>query len=139
MICVLCVWFICGVMDSFSGKNATLLIHEATLEDGMEEEALEKRHRYINTCAHTNTHKHTGHCEKTEHFSILFEKIYSLLSSFQPIKFFFYKTTFIMYIKLKLLLRLSFFFVNRFMYSPLNNLVYKMCLINKLALPCLKL
>ncbi|XP_067312431.1 zinc phosphodiesterase ELAC protein 2 [Pseudorasbora parva] len=26
------------------GKNATLLIHEATLEDGMEEEALEKRH-----------------------------------------------------------------------------------------------
>jgi len=29
----------------FSGKNATLLIHEATLEDGMEEEALEKRHR----------------------------------------------------------------------------------------------
>ena len=27
------------------GKNATLLIHEATLEDGMEEEAVEKRHR----------------------------------------------------------------------------------------------
>ncbi|XP_067427275.1 zinc phosphodiesterase ELAC protein 2 [Thunnus thynnus] len=26
------------------GKNATLLIHEATLEDGLEEEALEKRH-----------------------------------------------------------------------------------------------
>uniref|UniRef100_A0A8C0YII8 Zinc phosphodiesterase ELAC protein 2 n=1 Tax=Cyprinus carpio carpio TaxID=630221 RepID=A0A8C0YII8_CYPCA len=26
------------------GKNATLLIHEATLEDGMEEEACEKRH-----------------------------------------------------------------------------------------------
>ncbi|KAI4905136.1 hypothetical protein NFI96_028991, partial [Prochilodus magdalenae] len=26
------------------GKNATLLIHEATLEDGMEEEAMEKRH-----------------------------------------------------------------------------------------------
>ncbi|XP_043091156.1 zinc phosphodiesterase ELAC protein 2 isoform X3 [Puntigrus tetrazona] len=26
------------------GKNATLLIHEATLEDGMEEEALDKRH-----------------------------------------------------------------------------------------------
>lgn len=26
------------------GKNATLLIHEATLEDGMEDEALEKRH-----------------------------------------------------------------------------------------------
>ncbi|XP_022595167.1 zinc phosphodiesterase ELAC protein 2 [Seriola dumerili] len=26
------------------GKNATLLIHEATLEDGMEEEAVEKRH-----------------------------------------------------------------------------------------------
>lgn len=32
-----------------SGKNATLLIHEATLEDGMEEEACEKRHRYMNT------------------------------------------------------------------------------------------
>ncbi|XP_035511064.1 zinc phosphodiesterase ELAC protein 2 [Morone saxatilis] len=27
------------------GKNATLLIHEATLEDGLEEEAKEKRHR----------------------------------------------------------------------------------------------
>ncbi|XP_072531225.1 zinc phosphodiesterase ELAC protein 2 [Salminus brasiliensis] len=26
------------------GKNATLLIHEATLEDGMEEQAIEKRH-----------------------------------------------------------------------------------------------
>lgn len=26
------------------GKNATLLIHEATLEDGMDEEAMEKRH-----------------------------------------------------------------------------------------------
>uniref|UniRef100_A0AAR2J933 Zinc phosphodiesterase ELAC protein 2 n=1 Tax=Pygocentrus nattereri TaxID=42514 RepID=A0AAR2J933_PYGNA len=26
------------------GKNATLLIHEATLEDGMEEEAMDKRH-----------------------------------------------------------------------------------------------
>uniref|UniRef100_A0AAY5F1E4 Zinc phosphodiesterase ELAC protein 2 n=1 Tax=Electrophorus electricus TaxID=8005 RepID=A0AAY5F1E4_ELEEL len=26
------------------GKNATLLIHEATLEDGMEEEAIDKRH-----------------------------------------------------------------------------------------------
>uniref|UniRef100_A0A667WXF1 Zinc phosphodiesterase ELAC protein 2 n=1 Tax=Myripristis murdjan TaxID=586833 RepID=A0A667WXF1_9TELE len=32
--------------DAFAhlGKNATLLIHEATLEDGMEEEAAEKRH-----------------------------------------------------------------------------------------------
>ncbi|XP_075942704.1 zinc phosphodiesterase ELAC protein 2 isoform X1 [Anarhichas minor] len=32
--------------DAFvhTGKNATLLIHEATLEDGMEEEAVEKRH-----------------------------------------------------------------------------------------------
>ncbi|KAF7657359.1 hypothetical protein LDENG_00028660 [Lucifuga dentata] len=32
--------------DAFAhmGKNATLLIHEATLEDGMEEEAVEKRH-----------------------------------------------------------------------------------------------
>lgn len=28
-----------------AGANATLLIHEATLEDGMEEEAVEKRHR----------------------------------------------------------------------------------------------
>lgn len=27
------------------GKNATLLIHEATLEDELEEEAVEKRHR----------------------------------------------------------------------------------------------
>ncbi|XP_054463315.1 zinc phosphodiesterase ELAC protein 2 [Anoplopoma fimbria] len=27
-----------------TGKNATLLIHEATLEDGLEEEAVEKRH-----------------------------------------------------------------------------------------------
>ncbi|XP_029293167.1 zinc phosphodiesterase ELAC protein 2 isoform X2 [Cottoperca gobio] len=27
-----------------TGKNATLLIHEATLEDGLEEDALEKRH-----------------------------------------------------------------------------------------------
>ncbi len=34
-----------------SGKNATLLIHEATLEDGMEEDACEKRHRYMNTRA----------------------------------------------------------------------------------------
>ncbi|XP_062294572.1 zinc phosphodiesterase ELAC protein 2 [Scomber scombrus] len=32
--------------DSFvhTGKNATLVIHEATLEDGLEEEAVEKRH-----------------------------------------------------------------------------------------------
>uniref|UniRef100_A0AAQ4R772 Zinc phosphodiesterase ELAC protein 2 n=1 Tax=Gasterosteus aculeatus aculeatus TaxID=481459 RepID=A0AAQ4R772_GASAC len=32
--------------DAFvhTGKNATLLIHEATLEDGLEEEAVEKRH-----------------------------------------------------------------------------------------------
>uniref|UniRef100_A0A8C2WPS4 Zinc phosphodiesterase ELAC protein 2 n=1 Tax=Cyclopterus lumpus TaxID=8103 RepID=A0A8C2WPS4_CYCLU len=32
--------------DAFvhAGKNATLLIHEATLEDGLEEEAVEKRH-----------------------------------------------------------------------------------------------
>nr|XP_029492687.1 LOW QUALITY PROTEIN: zinc phosphodiesterase ELAC protein 2-like [Oncorhynchus nerka] len=28
----------------FKGKNATLLIHEATLEDGLEDEAVEKRH-----------------------------------------------------------------------------------------------
>lgn len=31
----------------FPGKNATLLIHEATLEDGLEEEAVEKRHRWV--------------------------------------------------------------------------------------------
>ncbi len=45
-----CVWW--GEFDSslglLSGKNATLLIHEATLEDGMEEDACEKRHRYMN-------------------------------------------------------------------------------------------
>lgn len=29
----------------FAGKDATLLIHEATLEDGLEQEAVEKRHR----------------------------------------------------------------------------------------------
>jgi len=29
----------------FAGKNATFLIHEATLEDELEEEAVEKRHR----------------------------------------------------------------------------------------------
>lgn len=29
----------------FAGKDATLLIHEATLEDGLEQEAEEKRHR----------------------------------------------------------------------------------------------
>lgn len=27
------------------GKDATLLIHEATLEDGLEQEAVEKTHR----------------------------------------------------------------------------------------------
>jgi len=51
-VCV-CVWW--GEFDSslglLSGKNATLLIHEATLEDGMEEDACEKRHRYMNTRA----------------------------------------------------------------------------------------
>lgn len=31
--------------DFFVGKNSTLLIHEATLEDELEEEAVEKRHR----------------------------------------------------------------------------------------------
>lgn len=31
----------------FKGKNATLLIHEATLEDGLEDEAVEKRHRLV--------------------------------------------------------------------------------------------
>lgn len=43
----LCVWWreFDSSLGLFSGKNATLLIHEATLEDGMEEEALEKRHR----------------------------------------------------------------------------------------------
>lgn len=30
----------------YTGKNATLLIHEATLEDGMEKEAIEKTHRW---------------------------------------------------------------------------------------------
>lgn len=30
---------------SLLGKDATLLIHEATLEDGLEEEAVEKTHR----------------------------------------------------------------------------------------------
>ncbi|XP_042361734.1 zinc phosphodiesterase ELAC protein 2 isoform X2 [Plectropomus leopardus] len=36
----------CMPCDAFVhiGKNATLLIHEATLEDGLEEEAVEKRH-----------------------------------------------------------------------------------------------
>lgn len=29
-----------------TGKNANLLIHEATLEDGMEKEAIEKTHRW---------------------------------------------------------------------------------------------
>ena len=33
-------------VGSISGKGADLLIHEATLEDGMEEEAKKKRHRY---------------------------------------------------------------------------------------------
>jgi len=33
------------VCFDFTGKDATLLIHEATLEDGMEEEAVDKRHR----------------------------------------------------------------------------------------------
>lgn len=28
-----------------AGRDATLLIHEATLEDGLEQEAVEKRHR----------------------------------------------------------------------------------------------
>lgn len=28
-----------------AGKDANLLIHEATLEDGLEEEAVEKTHR----------------------------------------------------------------------------------------------
>lgn len=30
---------------SYTGKNATLLIHEATLEDDLEVEAIEKMHR----------------------------------------------------------------------------------------------
>uniref|UniRef100_A0A4W6FJB6 Zinc phosphodiesterase ELAC protein 2 n=1 Tax=Lates calcarifer TaxID=8187 RepID=A0A4W6FJB6_LATCA len=34
----------CDALCVFAGKDATLLIHEATLEDGMEEEAVEKRH-----------------------------------------------------------------------------------------------
>lgn len=33
-------------MIIYTGKNATLLIHEATLEDGMEKEAIEKTHRW---------------------------------------------------------------------------------------------
>lgn len=33
-------------MITYTGKNATLLIHEATLEDGMEKEAIEKTHRW---------------------------------------------------------------------------------------------
>ena len=37
---------ILGTCAAASGKDATLLIHEATLEDGLEEEAVEKTHRY---------------------------------------------------------------------------------------------
>lgn len=33
-----------------AGKDATLLIHEATLEDGMEKEAIEKTHRWGLCC-----------------------------------------------------------------------------------------
>lgn len=29
------------------GKDATVVIHEATLEDGLEAEAVEKRHRWV--------------------------------------------------------------------------------------------
>uniref|UniRef100_A0A673HV89 Zinc phosphodiesterase ELAC protein 2 n=1 Tax=Sinocyclocheilus rhinocerous TaxID=307959 RepID=A0A673HV89_9TELE len=41
-----CVWWreFDSSLGLLSGKNATLLIHEATLEDRMEEEACEKRH-----------------------------------------------------------------------------------------------
>ncbi|XP_071059979.1 zinc phosphodiesterase ELAC protein 2-like [Pseudochaenichthys georgianus] len=34
----------CGLWFQTEGKDATLLIHEATLEDGMEEEAVDKKH-----------------------------------------------------------------------------------------------
>jgi len=37
-------------MIIYTGKNATLLIHEATLEDGMEKEAIEKTHRWVVSC-----------------------------------------------------------------------------------------
>ena len=37
---------ILSICAAASGKDATLLIHEATLEDGLEEEAVEKTHRY---------------------------------------------------------------------------------------------
>lgn len=49
-VCV-CVWWreFDSSLGLLSGKNATLLIHEATLEDGMEEEACEKRHRWSRT------------------------------------------------------------------------------------------
>lgn len=41
----------------YTGKNATLLIHEATLEDGMEKEAIEKTHRWGVFCCLIATRK----------------------------------------------------------------------------------
>lgn len=40
------VGLVCIQLEISTGKNATLLIHEATLEDGMEKEAVEKTHRW---------------------------------------------------------------------------------------------
>lgn len=42
---------------TYTGKNATLLIHEATLEDGMEKEAIEKTHRWGVFCGLSTVRK----------------------------------------------------------------------------------
>lgn len=38
-----------------AGKNATLVIHEATLEDELEEEAVDKRHRLVQRAVKSST------------------------------------------------------------------------------------
>ncbi|NWX05754.1 RNZ2 protein, partial [Caloenas nicobarica] len=56
------------------GKNATLLIHEATLEDGMEKEAIEKTHSTTSQAIQTGMKMNAGFI-MLNHFSQRYAKI----------------------------------------------------------------